>query len=408
MSARDQAAAAILRHLAFAADGAVLGVALAYVAVRTFIKLASTSSAIRKIRAAPSVSVSDLRSLLSSSSGGDNSIESGGGEGGAKLVVVRGTVEAKSAVYGSWKSLGSDALVSNESSTKAVVIQRTQSCIYNQWRGLFSWNSDLRGVLRRTWKEQESSSTRMVPFILIDADGQQPHRNYVVVNLDGSIHDMPLITVYHHLQPISASAYSVLQAIFGLDYPIGLLDEEKILPLGKNITAIGICYPKNGVPEIKSCEDLPFFLSELTKDQMVVELTDRAKILIWTGVIFGSMAVGVLGYAILRNWNKWKAWRERRRAQQRPPAVNDDEYVLADDDPLADDDSLADVDEDVGDIPDGQLCVVCLTRRRRSAFVPCGHRVCCQVCALSIERNRTPKCPVCRLVINGSIRIFDS
>lgn len=41
---------------------------------------------------------------------------------------------------------------------------------------------------------------------------------------------------------------------------VGLLDEEKILPLGKDISAVGVCYSKNGIPEIKSCKDLPYFL----------------------------------------------------------------------------------------------------------------------------------------------------
>ena len=39
-----------------------------------------------------------------------------------------------------------------------------------------------------------------------------------------------------------------------------MLDEEKILPLGKNISAVGICSFKNGVPVIKSCKDFPHFL----------------------------------------------------------------------------------------------------------------------------------------------------
>lgn len=41
---------------------------------------------------------------------------------------------------------------------------------------------------------------------------------------------------------------------------VGLLDEEKILPLGKDITAIGICSLRNGIPEIKSFKDLPYFM----------------------------------------------------------------------------------------------------------------------------------------------------
>jgi len=41
---------------------------------------------------------------------------------------------------------------------------------------------------------------------------------------------------------------------------VGLLDEEKILPLGKDITAVGLGSLNNGVVEIKSCKDLPYFL----------------------------------------------------------------------------------------------------------------------------------------------------
>ncbi|GAB2220040.1 hypothetical protein Droror1_Dr00007682 [Drosera rotundifolia] len=389
MSARDQAVAALIRQAALAGDGAVLGVALAYVAVRTFIRFASTSYAARLIRAAPSIAVSDLRSLLSGSDG------DGDGDGGAaaKLVVVRGAVEAKSAVDGSWKNLWPDVLGSKESSAKGVVIQRTQSCIYNEWRGLFGWTPDLRGVLARSFKEQESSSTRVVPFILTDSNSEHPLLEYVVVNLDGSRHPMPLTTVYHHMQPISASPYTVLQALFGHDYPIGLLDEEKILPLGKEVTAVGFCYTKNGILEIKSSRDLPYFLSELTQDQMVIELSYKTKILLWSGLIFGSLAVCVLGFSVMRNWSKWKAWRARRTSRQR----RDDAQLIREEE-----------DEDSGEVPDGQLCVICLMRRRRAAFVPCGHLVCCHRCALSVEGDRTPKCPVCRQVISGSVRVYDS
>lgn len=41
---------------------------------------------------------------------------------------------------------------------------------------------------------------------------------------------------------------------------VGLLYEEKILPLGKDVTAVGMCNLKNGILEIKSCKDLPYFL----------------------------------------------------------------------------------------------------------------------------------------------------
>ncbi|KAL2926866.1 E3 ubiquitin-protein ligase SPL2 [Bienertia sinuspersici] len=275
-------------------------------------------------------------------------------------------------------------------------------CIYNEWRGFFGWYSDVRAVLARAWREQGSTSMRSVPFVLVD-DSHQPQSSYVVVDLDGSNHPLPLTTVYQHMQPIQASPYTVLQALTGHEYPVGLLDVEKILPLGKEVTAVGICSSKNGVLEIKSCKDLPFFLSELTKDQMVFELTSKMKILLLSGIVVGSVSIGILGYAIFRNWNKWKQWRERRRTQQ------ENRTALAGEGDSSSSNEFEVLDEEeVGDVPDGQLCVICLMRRRRSAFVPCGHLVCCQRCAFSVERDLAPKCPVCRQTINGSVRIFDS
>lgn len=390
MSINEQTVAAILSQVALAADGAFLGVALAYVAVRSLIRFTDASSALKKIKDSPSVRISDLRSVLSPSEGSDSS--TGSEEG--KLVIVRGLVEAKSAVDGNWKSLRQNVLVSHESGDRGVIIRRTQTCIYNEWRGFFGWTSDVRTLFKRSWKEQESTSLRMVPFILVEG-GKWPQNDYLVVNMDGSRHPLPLVTVFHQLQPITASPYTFLQALFGHEYPVGLLDEEKILPLGKDITAVGVCSLRDGIPAIKSCNDLPYFLSDMNKDQMVVDVAFRTKVLLWSGIVLGTLSIGILGYAAVRNWNRWKSWRQQRQAQQ--------QNNLAREDP--DPEIAAD---DTGEIPDGELCVICLTRRRRSAFVPCGHMVCCQRCALSVERDLAPKCPVCRQSIRSSVRIYDS
>ncbi|XP_043718825.1 E3 ubiquitin-protein ligase SPL2-like [Telopea speciosissima] len=394
MSSHDRAAAAVLAQVALAADGAVIGLVLAYVAIQSFIKFGSTSSALRKIRRAPAVRVSDLRILLSSPDDNTNNNNTSNDDTSeatdGKLLVVSGLVEVKSAVDGNWRNFRPNVLVSNETGERGVVLQRTQTCIYNEWRGLFGWTSDLRNLIARSWKEQKSASLRTVPFILVEG-GQWPGTDYVIVNLDGSRHPLPLMTVYHQLQPVHASPYTFLQALFGHEYPVGLLDEEKILPLGKEISAVGICRLQDGTPEIKSCKDLPIFLSDMTKDQLVVDLAFRTKVLLWGGIFLGSLSFGILGYAIVRNWNKWKEWRQQRRAQQ--PRVAAAEIGT---------------DEDLGDVPDGELCVICLLQRRRSAFVPCGHLVCCQRCALSVEHGSAPKCPLCRQTIRTSIRIYST
>ncbi|KAE7999046.1 hypothetical protein FH972_003530 [Carpinus fangiana] len=392
MSSHEQALVSLLSQLALSLDGAVLGVALAYAAARSVLKFTATSSALRKIRMAPSLEVSDLRSILpveDSSSGLSQQSDQ-------MIVVVRGTVEAKSAVDLNWKSFKPNVLVSQESGDKAVIVQRTQTCIYNEWKGFFGWTSDLRAIFARSWREQESTSLRTVPFVLVEGYGWQ-HSDFVVVNMDGSRHPLPVTTIYHQLQPISASPYTFLQALFGHEYPVGLLDEEKILPLGKDITAVGVLSFKNGIPEIKSCKDLPYFLSDMTKDQMIVDLAFRSKVLLWSCVALGSLSIGVLGYAVVRNWNRWKEWRQQRQLQQPRQAASDDVHSR-----------VAAEEEEMGEIPDGELCVICLMRRRRSAFIPCGHMVCCQRCAISVERESTPKCPVCRQEIRNSLRIYDS
>ncbi|KAL5755566.1 hypothetical protein ACOSQ2_020312 [Xanthoceras sorbifolium] len=394
MSSHERDLASLLYRLALSYDGAVLGAALAYTAIRTLLGFRSTSKALRRVRSAPSFKVSDLRVLLDS----DRS-EPFDQDQKDRLVVVRGQVEAKSAVDGkNWKNLtnSNGVLVSPESGDKAVIIQRTQTCIYNEWRGVFGWSTDIRAIFGRSWTKRESTSLRTVPFVLVEG-GWLPSPDYVIVNMDGSEHPLPLTTVYHRLQPIDVSPHTFLQAIFGHECPVGVLDEEKVLPLGKNISAIGICDFKNGIPEIKACKDLPYFLTEMTKDQVEVDLADKTKIHFWSGIVIGSLSIGILGYSIFRNWNRWKEYTRQRQLQQPSRA------------PSSDADSLVGEDEEVaGDIPDGQLCVICLMRRRTSAFNPCGHLVCCYRCAISVEREVSPKCPICRVVIRGSMRIYSS
>ncbi|XP_020105061.1 E3 ubiquitin-protein ligase SPL2-like [Ananas comosus] len=386
MSSRDNETAAAIARAATSFDGAVLGIGLALCAASTWAKYFATSHALRRIRLAPSAPISDLRSLLPSSSSDDDE---------AALIVVRGHVQPRSAVDGppwaSAKSFGS--LVSQGSGERAVIVKQTQTCLYNEWRGIFGWSFDLHAIFAKSWKEQRTSSFRSVPFILVEG-GRWPRSGYVHVNLDGSDHPLPLTTVYHQLHPIQATPYTLFQAIFGNGYPVALLDEEKILPVGKEITAVGFCRTRDGALEVKSCQELPFFLSEMTKDEIEAELATNTAALLWSGILLGTLSIGILGYAIARNWSRWKEWRERRKRDRelRNQAAS----------------VPSGMEEELGEVPDGELCVICLMRRRRSAFIPCGHLVCCPSCALTVERDSFPKCPVCRQSIRSSIRIYDS
>ena len=138
MSMHDRATAAVLAQMMMAADGALFGFGVAYVAYRSVRKYAATASALRKIRDAPEVQPSDLRSILTegddSTSSDPDGGESSSSNGGGRLVIVRGSVEVKSAAEkANWKALmGSNLVASKASGEKGVILQRTQTvcCIH--------------------------------------------------------------------------------------------------------------------------------------------------------------------------------------------------------------------------------------------------------------------------------------
>ncbi|KAI6691412.1 hypothetical protein NL676_028240 [Syzygium grande] len=237
MSSHELAAVSLLSNIALSIDGAaVLGLTLAYAAVRTIVKFTSSSSALRKLQDVPSFLASDLRSVLDVEGGSDSSSRSER----EVFVIVRGTVMAKWPIEeGQCGSLRQNVLYSHISGDRpAVIIQRTQT--------IFGWTSDLLAILSRSLRERESSSLRTIPFVLLNGRAL-PVGNYVVVNMDGSKHHLPLTTVFQQLQPIDASPCTFLQAHFGHEYPVALLDEEKILPIAKHVTAVGRCFLKNGI-----------------------------------------------------------------------------------------------------------------------------------------------------------------
>ncbi|KAL6494178.1 hypothetical protein OROGR_030978 [Orobanche gracilis] len=117
-----------------------------------------------------------------------------------------------------------NSVLTHESGEKGVILERVHTCIYNELRGIFQWPTDVRSLFSRSWKERESSSIRMkicspllcqedmtyidtdydVPFVLVQ-EGKGPQSDYLVVNMEGSRHPLPLTTVYRDLQPINAS-----------------------------------------------------------------------------------------------------------------------------------------------------------------------------------------------------------
>ena len=96
-----------------------------------------------------------------------------------------------------------------------------------------------------------------------------------------------------------------------------------------------------------------------------------------------------------RNYMKWKQ-RHELEQQRQIDEMNRQNRLMEEE------------TENLADIPEGELCVVCLLRRRQSAFIHCGHRVCCVGCAQRIEREADSRCPVCRQIVIGTMRVFNS
>ena len=49
------------------------------------------------------------------------------------------------------------------------------------------------------------------------------------------------------------------------------------------------------------------------------------------------------------------------------------------------------------------LCKICMVNERNISFLPCGHLITCERCSYSLK-----KCPCCRKLIEGQLKIFMS
>ncbi|XP_051659103.1 baculoviral IAP repeat-containing protein 7 isoform X1 [Manacus candei] len=67
------------------------------------------------------------------------------------------------------------------------------------------------------------------------------------------------------------------------------------------------------------------------------------------------------------------------------------------------DESQLSTEEQLRRLQEERMCKVCLDRDVSVVFVPCGHLVACRDCALNLRL-----CPICRAVIQGSVRTFMS
>lgn len=118
------------------------------------------------------------------------------------------------------------------------------------------------------------------------------------------------------------------------------------------------------------------------------------------------------------------------RIEARPPPTNESDSLgfkipRPGDNP---DDSpwklcLADLEEGEGPeaLSGEPTCVICMTSTREILFAPCMHQCCCRVCSKGLLQNQSygeetsngkklmgPRCPMCRKIVQASIKPFSS
>lgn len=72
--------------------------------------------------------------------------------------------------------------------------------------------------------------------------------------------------------------------------------------------------------------------------------------------------------------------------------------------------SQKEIEEHLGNISE-HICVICMDKKRDTALTPCGHYLCCQICAKGIFSSFTftkPKCPICRKECQSFVKIIVS
>lgn len=51
-------------------------------------------------------------------------------------------------------------------------------------------------------------------------------------------------------------------------------------------------------------------------------------------------------------------------------------------------------------------CVICLDGKRTHLIIPCGHQALCESCAEHHKKGKLEKCPVCRVVVQSTLKVF--
>ncbi|GJP46070.1 hypothetical protein CLOM_g5406 [Closterium sp. NIES-68] len=325
------------------------------------------------------------------------------------------------------------------------VVERSDVMLYSELHPLLGWviKSDQVNLVRQS-----------VPFSLTDTS--HPSAPRVDISLVGASQPLPLDTVYSHMHKAEPSwGATAMHVLIGKRLPVGLRTDERVLPINQEVTAVGhVRRGSDGRPAIFASQRFPYFLFPETKAGMIQKLNQRWGALLGWGVLLSATAAGVIGLAVWRTYRRRQARRQQRqqveqaelerwmqilsdRQQQTAgagaggatgEATGGRGQVVADGGLVLNSHSGAitaspsdlersleslirggDADEEVvgEEVQSGELCVVCLHRKRKAVFIPCGHRVCCLSCS-RVVRVEQALCPICRGQVLAAFRVYDA
>ncbi|KAF5191788.1 E3 ubiquitin-protein ligase spl2 [Thalictrum thalictroides] len=286
----------------------VAGLAIGYGAIKCWRYADSHPDhyVLEKIRQAKDVGISDVHAFISGSESSDE-----------KLVAVRGIVETHSTNW--WRWLRPPEILVSKFGVKGVALEQTHAYIVISKdfeeieEGLFWYFINL---YNKYWSYEKYTSLTTVPFILTESGSgsstgsQSSSSDYVSVTWGAeSTHMLPLQTVSLHTHCIEYPQF--LFNFLGVG-PLGLI-EEKMIRLGKEFTVIGICSLQDGKPQIKPCEDLPVFLTEWTKEELVTKLSRSLEKWYLDSDFLGFVALILLGLSLIWAKTIWKEWKLQSR-----------------------------------------------------------------------------------------------
>ncbi|KAJ7569338.1 hypothetical protein O6H91_01G073600 [Diphasiastrum complanatum] len=178
MASYDEEFVAAVSSIALAGDGLVLGAGMALLALRTWLKYRSHAKALKRLEDTPLSHIADLRSLLLLNPEEQSARDGSKSEYNSKsvpqiaskeqqhedvLVIVRGSVQPKSYVDSNGRGQNEEIVVAENAGQKAVLVEKSQTFLYNEKRGIFGWRLEWRGLFGwSSLKEKVTNSRKMV------------------------------------------------------------------------------------------------------------------------------------------------------------------------------------------------------------------------------------------------------